>query len=100
MLVSSEFVGTLRTKKSGPLADFSSENGNVYECFVFIRTYVLTVEPCPPRIWKQSLKVWLETNTDFKNIQHLLDFYCIKTCKGHDAVVSLSAGDDMRPAEA
>ena len=22
------------------------------------------------------------------------------TCKGHDTVVSLSAGDDMRPAEA
>ena len=26
--------------------------------------------------------------------------YCVITCKGHDTVVSLSAGDDTRPAEA
>ena len=27
-------------------------------------------------------------------------FFEKKTCKGHDVVVSLSAGDDTRPAEA
>ena len=25
---------------------------------------------------------------------------CLETCKGHDTIVSLSAGDDTRPAEA
>ena len=40
-----------------------------------------------------------------KNIQHIyigneLRYVLYVTCKGHDAVVSLSAGDDMRPAEA
>ena len=29
-----------------------------------------------------------------------LDIRAFKTCKGHDTVVNLSAGDDMRPAEA
>ena len=56
-------------------------------------------ENVSPKLWLKWLTFlikWMGSQF-FQNSNHDISHI---TCKGHEAVVSLSAGDDMRPAEA